>query len=450
MSGRPVQQNPRSDSSGQPAKQGQAGMRRVGAAGFTGTLIEFYDLQIYTTAAALVFGRVFFPQLGTAAGTIAAFGTFGVAFVARPLGSILFGHFGDRLGRKRTLVITLLLMGVSTVLVGLLPTGEQIGVVAPVLLVVLRILQGLAAGGEWAGAALFVAENAPPHKRAAWAVLPNFGAAIGLSCAGLTFLATTLTMSDEAFLAWGWRVPFLASGVLLGVGLYIRLKMDETPVFTEEVTRTGTATVPFVEALKKQPRAILLGCMVEVPSFALLYLALTHMVSFGVTQLQLSYTHVLLITVASGVFMSIGMLSTSRISDRVGRRPVLIVSTGLAVIWSLVLFPLLAVGTLTAFAIGVVGSTLICGLLLGPVGALMSELFHTRYRYTAAGLCYNAAGILGGAAPPLFAGAIIASAGPFAFGAVLAAVFVASFISCVALPETRHRDLGEAAHTNVS
>ena len=232
---------------------------------------------------------------------------------------------------------------------------------------------------------MFVAENSPREKRGRWAMLPSLGGALAVSLAGLAFILTSATMTDETFQSWGWRLPFLLSVVLLGVGLYIRLRTEETPVFTREVTRTGTSGAPFMEALRKQRREILLGCAVEVPAY------------------------------------------------------------GLAVLWSLALFPIIEVGSLTTYAISVAVSTLIVGFILGPVGALMSELFHTRYRYTAAGLCYNGAGILGGAVPPLFAGMIIAAAGGFAFGSVLAAVCLVSFFCCVALPETRHRDLDAPA-----
>lgn len=421
----------------------QAKMRRIAAAGFTGTLIEFYDLNIYSTAAAIVFAHIFFPQLGKAAGTIAAFGTIGVAFVARPLGSLLFGHFGDRLGRKKTLVTCLSLMGVATVLVGLLPTGEQIGVMAPILLIVLRFLQGLAAGGEFAGAALFVAESAPADKRGRWASAPSRGGAFATSFAGLTFALTSLTMSDETFRAWGWRIPFLFSVVLLVVGLYIRLKMEETPVFTREANRKGTASIPLFEAIRKQWREILLGCMVEVPAFALLYLNVTYVVNFGSNELKLGYTSVLAVTVASGFLMLLGIIIASNLSDRIGRRPVLIAANSIAAVWALALFPVLHIGTLAAYATCVVISMFTCGLIFGPVGSFMSELFQTRYRYTAVGFCYNTAGILGGALPPLFAARIIAAYGNLAFGAVLATLCVASVICCATLKETRYKALDE-------
>lgn len=418
-------------------------MTRIGAAGFTGTLIEFYDLQIYTTTAALVFAHVFFPQLGRVAGTVAAFGTVGIAFVARPLGSVLFGHFGDRLGRKQTLVVTLLMMGLSTMLVGLLPTSETIGVLAPILLITLRIIQGVAAGGEFGGAALLVAENAPSGKRGMWSALPSLGGAASTSFAGLTLLATSLTMSDETFRTWGWRVPFLFSTLLLGVGLYVRLKMAETPVFTNEAANHGTSRVPILEAIKTQPKDLILGCMVEVPAFAMLYLVVTYVINYGVNEVHLAYTEVLWVTVCSGVVTFLGIVISSRLSDRIGRRPVLIVSNGLATLWALALFPILYTGTMVTYAIAVIITLVIAGAIFGPVGAFMSELFKTRYRYTAVGLCYNAAGILGGALPPLIAGPIIAAHGTVFFGRVLAALCFLSFCCCIALRETRHRSLNE-------
>jgi MFS family permease len=416
-------------------------MKRVGAAGFTGTLIEFYDLQIYTTAAALVFAHVFFPQLGKAAGTVAAFGTIGVVFVARPLGSILFGHFGDRLGRKRTLVITLLMMGISTVLVGLLPTSEQIGILAPIFLILLRVIQGVAAGGEFAGAALLVSENAPPDKRGAWSAAPSLGGAASTCAAGITLLLISLTMSDATFRAWGWRLPFLFSTILLAIGLYIRMKLVETPIFEKQVSRHGTSRIPVVDAFVSQPRDLLLGCMVEVPAFSMLYLVVTYVIHYGVSDLKLPYTNVLLVTVGSGVVTFLGILVSSRLSDRFGRRPVLIVSNCLATLWALALFPILYIGTMTSYAVAVIVTLLIGGFIFGPVGAFMSELFHTRYRYTAVGLCYNASGILGGALPPLFAGPIIAAYGTLAFGGVLAMLCFVSLCCCIALKETRNKSL---------
>lgn len=416
-------------------------MKRIGAAAFTGTFIEFYDLQIYTTAAALVFAQVFFPQLGKVAGTVAAFGTIGVVFVARPLGSVLFGHFGDRLGRKRVLVITLLMMSISTVLTGLLPTSAQIGAMAPVLLIVFRIIQGLAAGGEYGGAALLVAESAPAEKRGAWSALPQLGGAASTSFAALTVLVTSLTMSDQTFRAWGWRVPFLFSGVLLVVGLYIRFKVRETTVFTKEIDRHGASKAPILEAFNAQPRDMFLACIIAVPSFAMLYLVLTYVVSYGVNQLKLGYTEVLWLAACNGVVLAVGQLISSRLSDRIGRRPVLIFSNGLATVWAFALFPVLHMGTLATYAISMIVSLLIGGFIAGPLAATMSELFQTRYRYTAVALCYSAAGIIGGGLPPLIAGPIISAYGLAAIGWVLGAIFFVSFCCCIALRETQGRAL---------
>src|SRR4051812_20369355 len=233
-------------------------MRRIAIASMTGTVIEFYDFFIYGTAAALVFNKVFFPELGAAAGTALALATFGVAFVARPFGSVLFGHFGDRLGRKRTLVTTLLLMGGSTLAIGLLPTTGAIGIAAPILLVLLRILQGLAVGGEWAGATLLTAENSPAKTRGMYALFPQLGPSLAFALASATFLTTALTMSSEAFLAWGWRVPFIASVVLVAVGLYVRLAITETAAFMARDKTPGTR-MPVAEVLSTHPRRVLLG-----------------------------------------------------------------------------------------------------------------------------------------------------------------------------------------------
>lgn len=417
-------------------------MKRIGAAGFTGTLIEYYDLQIFTTAAALVFAHLFFPTLGKVAGTVASLGTVGVVFVARPLGSILFGHFGDRLGRKRTLVVTLVMMGLSTVLVGILPTSAQIGMLAPILLILLRVIQGFAVGGEYAGAALLIAENAPSGKRGFYSCFPNLGGAVSNSFAGLTLLLITLTMSEQTFRAWGWRLPFLFSAVLLMVGLYIRLRMEETPVFREEIKRHGAARIPLLEAIRTQPRSLFLGCMVQVPAFTILYLVVTFVTHYGANELALGYTHVLWTTVVSGAILFVSILFSAKLSDRVGRRPVFVASNALATVWVLALFPLLYSGSFANYAIVVVVSMLITGLVLGPVGAFMSELFHTRYRYTAVGLCYNLGGIIGGALPPMLAGPIISAHGPLAFGGAMAALFFVSFCCSIAMKETMRASLG--------
>ena len=416
-------------------------MRRVASASFVGSLVEFYDFNIYGFAAALVFGKLFFPALGPAAGTVAAFATLGVAFVARPVGSILFGHFGDRLGRKRTLVTTLLMMGVSTSLVGLMPTAGQIGIVAPILLVLLRVLQGLAAGGEWAGAALFVVENAPKLKRGFWAMFASLGGGAALTLAPVTFLLTGFGMTDEHFLSYGWRIPFLASSALIVIGLYIRLRMDESPVFKTEQAQHGASRVPFFEAFKRQPREILLagGAMIIAPSFG--YLGASYLTSYGATVLGLSRTQVLTMSSIGGAMLTLGIGLAGAYSDRIGRRKVIIAAALVAVPWALILFPLIAIGSTMAFAAGMCFTMFISGCSLGPMSAFMSELFHTRYRYTAAGFSYNIAQIIGGAATPLLAAWMTARYGGLTFGIFLAFLALISLLCILRIAETKEYEL---------
>ncbi|MFC9454393.1 MFS transporter [Streptomyces sp. NPDC056983] len=427
--------------SGEPPEISPRRMRRVGLASTTGSVIEFYDFNIYGTSAALVFPHLFFPALGTAAGAVASFATLGVAFLARPLGSVLFGHFGDRLGRKKTLLATMILMAISTTIIGVLPTAGQIGVLAPIILVLLRVLQGFAAGGEWAGAALFAVEYAPKDKRGFWGMAPALGGGFAVVLANLTFFATGLGMSEDAFLSWGWRIPFLAGLILLPVGLYIRLRIDETPVFKQQISTGGTPAAPVKEAFTRQSRQIFLAAGVGVGSLSLLYLGLTYMAGYGKSELNLSSSAVLLVNVAAGVGLCIGSVIGAMWSDRIGRRAVLIRASASGVVWSLVLFPLADLGSVLPFTVGIVMATFIAGIGFGPLGALVSELFGTRYRYTAAGLCYNGAGIIGGAIPPIIATPIVTGLGGPAFGVVLACFCLLSLLSCLALKETQENEL---------
>ncbi|MCT9137580.1 MFS transporter [Streptomyces violarus] len=420
-------------------------MKRVATASFVGTVIEFYDFGIYGTAAALVFPQIFFPALGPAAGTVASFAAYGVAFVARPFGSILFGHFGDRLGRKKSLIATMLLMGLATILVGCMPTANQIGVVAPILIVVLRILQGLAAGGEFAGAVLFSSEYAPKGKRGFWSMFANFGGGAAITLANLTFLLTTLFMSDGTFLSWGWRVPFLASFLLVIFGLWVRLRMDETPVFKKQIAQSGTSRIPFIEAFRHQPIQVLLAAGTVMIGFALTYIGGTYLVSYGTAVLELPRTFVLAMAMVGGLSISAGVVLGAVLSDRIGRRWVIVGAASVAVVWALALFPILDVGSRAVFAIGLPVTMFISGIATGPQGAFLSELFHTRYRYTAAGLSYSLAGMLGGGVPPLIAASVIDSFGGFAFGCILAGVCLVSLICVLTVGETRELDLEREA-----
>jgi len=418
-------------------------MRRVAFASFIGTVVEFYDFTMYGIAAALVFPHIFFPALGPVAGTVASFATFGVAFVARPFGSVLFGHFGDRLGRKRTLIATLLLMGTATILVGLMPTASSIGVAAPVCIVVLRILQGLAAGGEWAGAVLFAAENAPKARRGFWAMFPGFGGGAATVLSNGTFFLVSLGVSAATFISWGWRIPFLSSILLVAIGLWVRLKIDETPVFKNEQSRGTAARLPFTEAARRQPREILLATGTAVAGLLLTYIGGPYLTNYGAEELQLGRSYVLGMAVAGGAALAVGVVLSGLWSDRLGRRRFLIGLSATAIVWSLILFPMLDTRSPAAFGIGVIMTTFLGGCGSGPLGALMSELFHTRYRYTAAGFCYSFGGVFGAAIPPLLAAPIITTFGSPGLGVFMAILCLISAMCVLALAETSQRDMDQ-------
>ncbi|QBJ95573.1 MFS transporter [Rhodococcus sp. ABRD24] len=419
---------------------------RVAIASCIGTTIEFYDFFIYGTAAALVFPKVFFPALGSTAGTVASFATFAVAFIARPVGAMLFGHYGDRIGRKKTLVSTLLLMGVSTLLIGLLPGAETIGVAAPIILVLLRFGQGFAVGGEWAGATLLTAEYAPPDKRGLYAMFPQLGPAIAFILSSSTFLITGAVLGDanETFLTWGWRVPFVFSIVLVGIGLYMRLAIEETPVFRAQQAETaasGPRTLPFLDAWRHQTKEILLSAGALATLFAFFYMGTAFLTSYGTKTLGFSRPFVLVVGIVAAVVFGAAIVVSALYSDRIGRRRVIMLSCVLAVGWALALFPLLDTGSPAAFVIGMCVTLAIFGMAYGPCGALLPEMFHTRYRYTGAGLGYNLAGVLGGAIPPLIAAPLASAFGSFAIGLMLAVLGVVSFVCTKALVETKDRAL---------
>ncbi|WP_433292614.1 MFS transporter [Pseudonocardia sp. CA-142604] len=417
-------------------------MHRVATASFAGTTIEFYDFFIYGTAAALVFAPVFFPALGTAAGTVAAFATFGVAFFFRPVGSILFGHFGDRLGRKRTLVATLLLMGLSTFAIGLLPSAEMIGVLAPVVLVVLRALQGLAVGGEWAGAALLTTEYAPAHKRGLYSMFPQLGPGIALALSSMTFLVTTLTLSPEAFREWGWRLPFLISILLVAVGLYIRLKVDETPVFRRVESRNEQVRLPFVTALRHQWREVLLTGGTLTMIFAFFYIGSVYLMSYassapGHGVLGLSRPTVLVGALIGALVFAGTCVLSALWSDRHGRRRVILVGNVLAVVAGPLAFAIMQPGNAVSFVIGMVLLMVVVGIPYGPAAAYLPEIFAARYRYTGAGMGYNLAGIVGGAIPLIVAPPLTAAFGGIGVGIYLAALGLLSVLCVLVLPETK-------------
>lgn len=422
-------------------------LRKVAFASAAGTTIEFYDFFIYGTAAALVFPVVFFPALGAAAGTVASFGTFAVAFIARPVGAIIFGHYGDRIGRKKTLITTLLMMGIATVLIGLIPDASTIGIAAPILLVVLRFVQGLAVGGEWAGATLLTAEYAPQGKRGLFGSFPQLGPSVAFALASGTFLVTSLTLGDksEAFITIGWRVPFILSAVLVLVGFWVRTSIEETPVFRNANRPATTAKLPIVESIKGQPREILLAGGSLTLLFALFYIGTAFLTSYATspTGMQLSRPVVLTTGIIASVFVAAATMASGILSDRFGRKKVIAASCIFAVPWSLVLFPLLNTGTVLAFGIGLTVTLVIFAIAYGPAGALLPELFETKYRYTGAGMGYNLAGVLGGGIVPLVAAQLITSTGGWGIGVLLAAIGVFSIACTMALPNKEKTGLEE-------
>nr|WP_314542883.1 MFS transporter [uncultured Massilia sp.] len=372
-------------------------------ASLIGTTIEFFDFYIYATAAVLVFPKLFFPAGDAAAATLQSLATFAIAFFARPVGSAVFGHFGDRIGRKATLVAALLTMGVSTVVIGLLPTYATIGTLAPLLLALCRFGQGLGLGGEWGGAVLLATENAPPGKRAWYGMFPQLGAPLGFFLSGGIFLLLSETMSDAAFFAWGWRVPFLASALLVIVGLYVRLKITETPDFQAVLDRNERVRLPVVEVLVNHARPLVLGTLAALSTFVIFYLMTVFALSWGTTALGYSRQQFLVLQLVAIVFFALTIPVAAVLADRHGRRAAMIGVSAAIAVFGLVLGPMFGSGSLAlVIAFMVIGQCLI-GMTYGPLGTLLSEMFPPAVRYTGASLTFNLAGILGASLAPYVA-----------------------------------------------
>ncbi|MEU9883342.1 MFS transporter [Streptomyces phaeochromogenes] len=376
---------------------------RVATASFIGTAIEWYDYFIYGMAAAIAFGPLFFPSVSPAAGTLAAFATYSVGFAARPIGGIIMGHFGDRVGRKSMLVISLLTMGLATVGIGLLPTYETVGVWAPVLLVTLRFVQGLGVGGEWGGAVLMAVEHAPDRKKAFYGSFPQMGVPGGLIVANLVFLALTNNLSNDAFLAWGWRVPFLASAVMVVAGLVIRLTITESPEFQEVKKADSEQRMPIVTVLRESWKEVLLSAGAFIGINAVGYIFMAYLLSYTTAVLGLSRNLILTFTlIASMVWLAV-IPWASALSDRHGRRKVLMVgSTGL-VGSTLLLFPMINTADSALILIALLITAVFMGIVYGPIAALFSELFKAEVRYSGASLGYQLGSILGGGIAPTVA-----------------------------------------------
>lgn len=404
-------------------------------ASLIGTAIEFFDFYIYATASVLVFPHLFFPASDPGTATLASLATFAVAFVARPIGSAVFGHFGDRVGRKATLVAALVTMAVSTVGIGLVPGYASIGLLAPVLLTVCRFGQGLGLGGEWGGAILLATENAPPGRRAWYGMFPQLGAPIGFFCSGVAFLLISRLTTEAQFLAWAWRLPFLASAVLVGIGLYVRLALAETPVFRKVLETREQVRVPMVEVVTRHPRALVLGTVVGLSIYVDFYLTTVFMLSWGMSTLGYARESFLLIQLFGTLFFAAGVPWSARLAEH-GRRRLLILVNVVMVVYALLMAPLFeagAAGTVAAVALGF----LCMGLAYGPIGTVLAELFPAPVRYTGSSLAYNLAGIFGASLAPYAAQWLAARYGLRAVGYYLAAAALVSLGGLAAIRETR-------------
>lgn len=413
-------------------------MKRVAMASFVGSAIEYYDFYIYGTAAALVFPKVFFPHLGTTMATVASMATFAAAFLSRPLGAAFFGHFGDRLGRKSTLIATLLIMGLSTVAVGTVPSAATIGMAAPLILLTLRLVQGFAVGGESAGAALLSAEYAPPALRGRYGMFTQMGVGSGLVMSSLLFLAVNKTIgeSSHAFVVWGWRIPFLFSAVLVVIALYVRLNVAETPVFTGQA-RGAAPVTPLTALLRGQRREVLLAAGSMVGFFALGYMANAYLMSYAHTRVGFSPDLILQVGLLGGVIVVVFNALSAVLSDRFGRRRVIMAALAAGVPWTFVVLPLIDTGNAALFTLAMSGTYAIAASSYGPMAAFIPEIFPTRYRYSGAGLSLNLAGLVGGAVPTIVAAPLLAAWGTPAVGAMMAVVVLVSLVCTSALPETK-------------
>jgi len=413
--------------------------RQVLFASLVGTTVEFFDFYIYATAAVLVFPKLFFPKSDPASSTLASLATFGIAFLARPIGSALFGHFGDRIGRKKTLVLALSTMGLSTFAIGVLPGYAAIGIIAPLLLALCRFGQGIGLGGEWGGAVLLAVENAPPKKRALYGMFPQLGAPIGFLLSGGTFLLLSRWLTDAQFFSFGWRLPFLASSVLVLLGLYVRLTITETPVFEAAMKKSAQVGVPMFSVLRRHLRELFAGVLLCLATFVLFYLMTVFALSWGTTALHYPRGTFLEIQLFGILFFAATIPVSALLAER-GRKPLMIAVTVAIGLFGLVLAPMFSAGIVGATAMMALGLALM-GMTYGPLGTIVSELFPTPVRYTGSSLAFSLAGILGASLAPYAATWLAKNYGLQYVGYYLAAAAVLTLAGLLMIHETRDSDL---------
>ncbi|MFL2535347.1 MAG: MFS transporter [Candidatus Azotimanducaceae bacterium] len=436
----------------EPSKE--RSMRKVALTSLSGTSIEWYDFFLYGTAAAVIFPTAFFPEdLPTMVVLIASFSTFAVGFVARPLGGIIFGHYGDRVGRKKTLVVALMMMGVATTLIGLLPTYASIGVLAPLMLVLLRFVQGLAIGGQWGGAMLLVTENAPVEKRGWYGAYAQAGAPVGVILANLAFLGVSAGLSEEEFMDWGWRLPFIASFVLIIISMYVQLKLEDTPAFkalAESKTEnpdeaSGLEKSPVAEVIRRYPKRIVLAAGAFLSIQVTFYILIAFIVAYGVNSptVELSRDVMLTAVLIAAAIMVPTQFYFSGLSDRIGRKRVYQWGAILTGLWGFALFPLIDTGSAYAIVLAVSLGLVFLGMQYGPQAAFFTELFSTEVRYSGASLGYQLGAIVGGALAPTIAVLLWNNFGIFYVSLYIALAAALTLLSLSALTETQGKDLTE-------
>jgi metabolite-proton symporter len=415
--------------------------RQVLFASLVGTTVEFFDFYIYATAAVLVFPKLFFPSANPAAAILLSLATFGVAFVARPIGSALFGHYGDRIGRKRTLVLALSTMGLSTFIIGVLPGYVTIGIAAPLLLALCRFVQGIGLGGEWGGAVLLAVENAPPNKRALYGMFPQLGAPIGFLLSGGTFLLLSKTLTNAQFFNFGWRLPFLASALLVMLGLYVRLTITETPIFAEALKRSEPVKLPLATIFRKHTGALLAGIFVCLSTFVIFYLLTVFALSWGTVALHYSRSQFLMMQLFGVLFFAAFIPVSALLAER-SRKRVMISVTVAIFLFGFVMGPLFTHGIHGAMLMLVLGFSL-TGLTYGPIGTITSELFPTSVRYTGSSLAFSLAGILGASVAPYIATWLAKTYSVNYVGYYLSASAVLTLLGVLSIRETSQADLAD-------
>jgi metabolite-proton symporter len=434
-------------------KKTDTNMRKVALTSLAGTSIEWYDFFLYGAAAALIFPKAFFPEATPAMALILSFGTFAAGFIARPVGGIIFGHFGDRIGRKKTLIIALLLMGISSTMIGLLPTYAMIGIAAPILLTVLRFAQGIAIGGQWGGAMLLVTESAPADKRGYYGAFAQAGAPVGVILANLALIITSSLVSEDFFLTWGWRIPFIASVILIGISMYIQLNLEDTKAFKELETSNrekqeaeAAKTIirsPILEALRKYPKRIVLAAGAFLSVQVTFYILIAFLLAYGVASAEMSRDDMLTAILISAAVMVPLQFMFSAYSDRHGRRGIFMLGAGLTAVWAFIIFPLVDTGNFYLIVLAITGGLTFLAMMYGPQAAFFTELFSTEVRYSGASLGYQLGAIIGGAFAPVIAVTLWTEYGIFWVSVYIAFASLIALLSVFMLTETYKSDLSD-------